>query len=124
MKIIKKKIKQGMKFVLEVDKKKVGKISIIKDKNPIKQHLADIKDFFVEKKYRKKGYGKLLVKECFKWAKKNRIKKVLISVRKGTDAQKVYKRLGFKKYGELKKGIKAPWEKKVYDEIFYEKEVK
>lgn len=121
-----KEMKKGnlRRFVLEIDGKAVGNISIRKEQSPIKQHIAEIDAVVIFKEYQGKGYSTLLVKKCFEWAKKHRIEIIKISVRKGTKAQKVYEHLGFKKYGELKRGIKAPWEKKVYDEVFYYKRLK
>jgi GNAT superfamily N-acetyltransferase len=116
-----KEIKKGNseRFVLEIDGKVVGNISIKRNKNPIRKHIAEFFDFVISEKYQGKGYSSLLFKKSLEWAKRNKINLILISGRKGTKAQKIYEHLGFKKYGELKEGIKAPWENKIYDEIFY-----
>ena len=121
-----KKIKSGSlgRFVLEIDKKVVGVISVKRRSSPVQQHLADIEGLVICEEHQGKGHGTSLIKECFSWAKKNKIERLLITVRNKTKAQRVYEHFGFKKYGQLKQGIKAPWEKRTFDEVFYYKDVK
>jgi RimJ/RimL family protein N-acetyltransferase len=62
---------------------------------------------FVKKNYRNEGIGKALIKEALKHSKKIGIKLVVLGVFKvNKPAMILYKKLGFKKYGELPKALK------------------
>ena len=58
-----------------------------------------IEYMFIEKKYRKKGIGKILLRELFNWFRKKRINYILISVHlKNVVAKKAWKKYGFTEF--------------------------
>ena len=75
-------------------------------KNPY-QCVGYVDDIFVRKSARKRGFGKILMKEFIKWAKSKKATKVRLGVRKNNKkAIRLYKKLGFEvKHYEMEKGI-------------------
>ncbi len=89
--------KHSRKFVLEEEGKIIGFVIlwVIKDE-------ATVMTFAIDKKYRGKGYGKLLLREAIK-SLGNRVNKVLLDVRKSNiRAINLYKDMGFKVIRERK----------------------
>lgn len=110
--------------VVEVDIKVVGICSFSKPNSPIKQHLVEITGAVVNEKYRGKGYFSKMIKFGINWAEQNGAIMTVISVRKGTDAEKIYRHMGFIQYGELPEGIKEPWgNKETFDEIMFYRQI-
>jgi len=85
--------------------KLVGNI-YIKRKKFKEKHVGTL-GVFVKKGYRNEGIGKALIKEALKRSKRIGIKLVVLEVFKvNKPAMILYKKLGFKKYGELPKALK------------------
>lgn len=101
------KLKQKMYLVLVVNDQIIGECSIeLKDK--IFSHIG-IFGITIAKKYRGKGWGKLLIDQAIKQAKKNLIDLKIITLQVFSNNNigfKMYQRKGFKQYGMLPKGIK------------------
>jgi len=83
-------------FVLREKGELVGIISLITDVSGV----AEIRDEVVKQEYRGKGYGKILIAEVVKLAKKRKIRKVFALT--FPRYQKLYADIGFKKEGVLK----------------------
>jgi len=65
-------------------------------KNKKRGHIGVL---FVEKEYRRKGIGKMIVDELINWLKKRNIKDIRIQAySKNTNAIKAYKKYGFKEH--------------------------
>ncbi|MCK4589482.1 MAG: GNAT family N-acetyltransferase [Nanoarchaeota archaeon] len=65
-------------------------------KYPFKGYLHDL---YVKKEYRKKGIGKKLINECFKWFKKKKFKYWEVGVHAwNIGAKKLYQKKGFEEH--------------------------
>jgi len=115
--------KKGFRFVAVFSNEVIGNVEIIFNTHPLMKHRALIYSLVVSQNRRRCGVGKLLVDECIKLADNYGIRIVTLSVRGGTDAEKFYKSVGFKKYGELPNGIEQLWDGKQYDECLYYKHI-
>jgi ribosomal protein S18 acetylase RimI-like enzyme len=86
-------------LILEMEKKVIGYMGYMIKKNKYK-NFAYLNDVFIKKDFRKKGYGKLLVKEFIKISKEKGVEKMGLGVRiENKNAIKLYKKLGFKIIG-------------------------
>lgn len=111
-----------VQLLLFCDKKLVG-ISEIGQKNRAQSHVASF-GISIRKSARGKGLGGLLMKTILIETKKQlpEVKIVILSTfANNIIAAKLYKKLGFKKYGLLPKGVKH--KKRLVDEIFMWKEI-
>lgn len=106
-----------VQLLLFCDKKLVG-VSEIGSKNRAQSHVASF-GISIKKSARGKGFGELLMISTLREAQKRlpKIKIVILSIfANNMVAARLYKKLGFKKYGFLPKGIKH--KEKFVDEIF------
>lgn len=91
-------------------------------KKSIHEHIADISSLIVLDKFRRKGIGLNLMKHALSKLPKQ-IKMVTLAVdNKNKKAIKLYKKMGFVKYGLLKKGSKING--KLVDNYLMYKEIK
>ncbi len=94
-------LKKGIGFIAEENKNAIGYITgTIKKKPQWKvSRYGHINEVFVSNKYRGKGLGKLLMKKFFDELRKKKIEYVDLSVFvKNKEAQRFYRKLGFKGY--------------------------
>lgn len=111
-------------LVAETDNLVVAQCSFKLCSSPIKRHLGEIFSLVVSGQYQGRGISSLLVKRGLEWFKGIGVRKALISVRKGTKAETVYRHLGFIEYGCLKDGIIEPWgNKDRFDEVLLSKDL-
>ena len=66
-------IKKEKFFVLKEKNNIIGYISVI----IWESNLAELRDFVIEKKFRRKGYGKKLLNFALNWCEKNKIRKII-----------------------------------------------
>ncbi len=104
-------------LVAEYDDKVVGTMYLEYKQGSIDKHIGTLYTVVTSEKYQKKGICKELFKEVLKYSLELGIEIITLSVRGGTDAEIVYQRMGFKKYGNLPNGIKD--NDKYYDEVSY-----
>jgi ribosomal-protein-alanine N-acetyltransferase len=93
-------------FVAENEKEPIGYISsyLIVDE-------ANIVNIAVLEKYRKMGYGSLILEKFISFCKENGILKIMLEVRKSNiGAIALYEKYGFYKVGESKNHYKNPTE--------------
>lgn len=101
-------------IVIEEDDKIIGYSLIEERKSPFKKypnfkedHFASIDELVILPQYRTKGYGKILMKESEKWAKKRNLTSLEISVLNNNyNARAFYEKSGFEEFQlKLRKGI-------------------
>ena len=116
------KDKKGIYLFLFYKDKLIG-VSSLEKKIKIYEHIGKI-NIHLENSFRGKGLGYLLLKEILKKAKfLPKLKKITLEVFENNKAGiGLYKKLGFKEYGRLPKGIK--WRNKYVDEILMYKDLK
>lgn len=120
------KMKSGefIRCVAVCDEEVVGQAEFAIPESPIKKHIVEISGMVIMGDYQGKGISSKLLNFGLDWAKCKKTKTVILSVRKGTKAEEVYKHWGFEVYGELKSGMVEPWEGgKTYDEMFMYKKL-
>jgi len=93
--------KDGQIFVAEVDENVVGFISLRIEPKVEEILLPNIKsvfvsDFIVNREFRGKGIGKLLMAKAYEYAKEKNIPYIKLSVfSANTNAKEMYRKLGF-----------------------------
>lgn len=86
-------------IVLEDSKKVVGFGSLIVHQVPSEGHVARVEDVIILDSHRGKGYGRKIMEELIKIAKKKKVKKInLTSNPKRVEARKLYSSMGFEIY--------------------------
>ncbi|MBI4177012.1 MAG: GNAT family N-acetyltransferase [Candidatus Aenigmarchaeota archaeon] len=102
-----KRMKQGTYFyiIADVDGEIAGTANFAKGVHR-QSHVAGF-GVSVNKKFRKLGIGSLLAKEVFKHARRSGVRIITLGVfPRNTVAIKMYRKLGFKKYGLLPHSIR------------------
>jgi ribosomal protein S18 acetylase RimI-like enzyme len=107
-------------FMREGDKP-IGTIVVYFEIRPKTRHIANIFGVYVDREYRDRGIGTmLLTKALGEILKKKGIVKIKLQVNpKQFAAVKLYKKMGFKSTGVMKKELKV--NRKFYDELCMEK---
>jgi GNAT superfamily N-acetyltransferase len=92
---------KALKLELFEDKKKVGRVYLYIINNDLhKQSYGYIEDLLINKKFRGKGYGTILLNKAVSEAKKMGLYKLVSTSRTGrAQVHKFYQKNGFKKYG-------------------------
>lgn len=86
-------------IVLEEDKKLIGFASLIVHAVPSEGSVARVEDVIILDTHRGKGYGKKIMEELIKIAKKKKVKKInLTSNPKRVEARNLYASMGFELY--------------------------
>ena len=110
----------GVQLVAEFEGAVIGTASVRRESHPLRAHRAELDDIVVHGDYWRRGFARQLVEECFRFAQSLGIEIVEVSVRGGTPAEHVYRRLGFIEYGRLPRGLLEPWgDQQVFDEVFF-----
>ena len=111
---------ESIHYVAEVDQEVVGNMKVVFNQHILHRHRAELFDVVVDTKYQGKGIARLLFNECKKTCIEKGILILETSVRGGTPAEEVYRKLGFVQYGKLPRGIAEPWgKKKAFDQVFF-----
>lgn len=99
---------KGVVFlVVEWNGKIMGSAGVTKRENPPSNHIGDL-GISLRKEIRGRGVGKKLIREIIKEAKENLKIKIVVLEAFGENkiAQNLYRKVGFKELGRIKKGIK------------------
>lgn len=114
------KEKNRIQFLAEADNNLVGNVQI-KRLHGKSMHVGEL-GIFIKKGYIDKGIGKLMIQQALKYARKEGIKIVTLSVfANNYRAIHLYKKLGFKKAGLLKRTLKDKG--RYFDEIIMLKDM-
>ena len=91
--------KESMQFVLRIDKKIVGYAAIsFREDIQSQGRIGYLSDLIIDKDFRGKGYGTLLLKQVMKRAKSDKCREIHFpSTFKRKKAHKYYESLGFHK---------------------------
>ena len=84
--------KDGMVFVSEIDKKLVGYIIVLIQKNiPVfkLEKYGEIIDLYVEEEFRGRRISSKLMEKALRWCKRNNVKKVSLKVIPSNPAEKI-----------------------------------
>jgi ribosomal protein S18 acetylase RimI-like enzyme len=107
-------------FVAEVGGVVVGTGTFVRNTHPLYAHRAEVGGLVVHSDYQRRGIARRIVEQIAETAASMGLKVLEISVRGGTPAEEVYRRLGFVEWGRLPRGIREPWgEHKVYDLVHF-----
>ena len=115
-------MKEGIavNVVAATDREVVGNMKVVFNQHILHRHRAELFDVVVNPKYQGRGIARLLFDECKKICIGKGISILETSVRGGTHAEDVYRKLGFIQYGKLPRGISESWgNKKVFDQVFF-----
>jgi len=98
----------------------VGNAVLQRKRHPLYRHRADLFDMVVCGAYQRRGIARRLIDALRDHAAQMGVTFFETSVRGGTPAEEVYRRVGFQEYGRLPGGIVETWgECGVYDEVFF-----
>ena len=107
-------------LVAEMDGVVVGNAVLKRNNHPLYRHRADLVDVVVCSAYQRRGIARRLIEALRDQAAQIGVTIFETSVRGGTPAEKVYRKVGFQEYGRLLGGIVETWgECGVYDEVFF-----
>jgi len=107
-------------LVAEVDGVVVGSAVLQRKNHPLYRHRADLVGMVVCGEYQRRGIARRLIEALRDHAAQIGVTIFETSVRGGTPAEEVYRRVGFQEYGRLSGGIAETWgECGVYDEVFF-----
>ncbi len=107
-------------LVAEVDGIVVGNSMLKRRNHPLCRHRADLADMVVCDEYQRRGIARRLIGALRDRAAQIDVTIFETSVRGGTPAEEVYRRVGFQEYGRLPGGIVEPWgECGVCDEVLF-----
>jgi len=107
-------------LVAEVDGVVVGNAMLKRNAFGLCRHRADLFDMVVCGEYQRRGIARRLIEALRGHAAQNGVTILDTSVRGGTPAEEVCRRVGFQEYGRLPGGIVETWDKcSVYDEVFF-----
>jgi predicted GNAT family acetyltransferase len=109
-------------FVADYNNEVVGITYINYSKKSVNMHIAELVSVVTTQQYRKMGIFKFIFNYLLRYLKEKGIEKIILTVRKGVDAELVYQKIGFTKYGELPKGIKE--DNKYIDQVHYYYDIK
>lgn len=93
---------KGIKFVIEKNRKEIGRAYLYLMKNDLhKQSFGLMEDVFIDESSRNKGYATKIIGEIIKEAKKQDCYKLIATSRYQREkVHKLYKKLGFKNWGK------------------------
>lgn len=115
-------MKRGVstQLVAEVSGEVVGTMKVVFNQHVLRRHRGELFGVVVNPKHQRKGVARLLFNECKKICVGKDLSILETTVRGGTPAEDVYRKLGFIQYGKLPRGMLESWgEKKEFDEVFF-----
>ncbi len=87
----------------------IGSLSIRRDEHPVTAHVATL-GMFVAASYRRRGIGTALLVEALRWARRNGVERVELTVYPGNEAAlALYRRFGFEQEGRLVRHAKKSY---------------
>ena len=95
-----KEIKDDVTLVLKEGEEIIGVVAVV----VYEGDLAEVRDWVVRKEYRKKGYGKLLLKEAIEFCIKRNVRKIAALV--FPQYEKLFEKIGFLREGYLRSHFK------------------
>ena len=93
-------------LVAEMENEIVGTMYLEIKAGSLNSHIGELFSVVTSENHRGKGICRKLFEEALSIASTKNLEKIILTVRTNTDAEKVYEKLGFIKYGELPNGIK------------------
>ena len=107
-------------LVAEVDGVVIGNALLQRNTFCLFRHRAELADMVVAGAYQGRGIARRLIEALRIHAAQMGIKIFETSVRGGTPAEEVYRKVGFQEYGRLPGGMLEPWgEQLVYDLVLF-----
>lgn len=97
-----------VRLVAELDGTVVGNATLIRDPHILKQHIGSVHDVVVCGLFQGRGIARRLFEQIDAEAVAMGLQMLEISVRAGTAAEQVYRKLGFREYGRLPGGVLEP----------------
>jgi GNAT superfamily N-acetyltransferase len=105
-------------MVAEVEGVVVGSAVLKRKNHPLYRHRADLGDMVVCGEHQRRGIARRLIEALHDRAAEIGVTIFETSVRGGTPAEEVYRRVGFREYGRLPDGLVETWgDHGVYDEV-------
>jgi ribosomal protein S18 acetylase RimI-like enzyme len=99
-----------------IDEKLVGYAHLSDSYLPKQKHIAYLYNLYINPDYRNKGLAIKLFNHLLEEIKQTKIERIFLSCnKKNVPAQKLYKKLGFVKYGLKEKSVK--WQDEYDDEV-------
>ena len=109
----------------EVEGAVVGFAMMKRDPHALRRHRATLFDLVVSGEYQRRGIARRLVESLCDHAARMGVEILETSVRGRTPAEEVYRRLGFREYGRLPRGIVEPWgERREFEEVYFARPVR
>ncbi len=107
-------------LVAEVGGVVIGSATLVRQEHPLHRHRAEVDSVVVCPQYQRQGVARRLIESLRDLAASAGVEILEISARGGTAAEEVYRRLGFREYGLLPRGLQEPWgAQQVFDEIYF-----
>ena len=98
----------------------VGHAVLRRKRHPLHRHRAELTDIVVCLTYQRRGIARRLIEALRGHAPRIGVTTIETSVRGGTPAEEVYRRVGFQECGRLPAGLVETWgDCGVYEEVFF-----
>lgn len=111
---------RGIPLVADIDGYVIGNMYLAFDEHPLRAHICAVHAVVVNAGFQRMGVARRLFEAAKAYAVEKGKSIMTVSVRGGTPAETVYRKLGFTEYGRLSDGIVETWEEgKRYDEVFF-----
>ncbi len=110
-------------LVAEVHGEVVGAVTLQRNPHRLRRHRAELGGLVVHSPYQGQGIARRLVDECRQRARAMGIDILELSCRGGEPAEEVYRRLGFREYGRLPRGlVETRGRRPEFDEVYFYEE--
>ena len=97
--------KDGFVVIAEHEGKSIGYLcgGLVKmESYRIQKKHAELENMFIEKKFQRRGIGKMLIESFFAWCKENKVERVSVSASfDNKEAVGFYEKVGFKGYATI-----------------------
>lgn len=111
-------------LVAEVAGVVIGAVTLIREAHRLRAHRAGVFGLVVHPAYQHQGIARQLVDELALHGQALGIEILEIGCRGGTEAEQVYRRLGFTEYGRLPQGLLETGAEPVsFDEVYFYRSV-
>jgi len=95
-----------VRLVAEINGEVIGNLEIFFSRHPLTFHIADISTVVVNPAFRRRGIATRMIESALQIAEEKKIEIVKIDVEaKNTPAIGLYRKVGFKEYGRLERGL-------------------